>query len=180
MARITWTHGYDLLFRLASLFGGITAIGLIADSKDWMGWIPGALVLIIIFLVLEPYNWVLGWLYVHHHLGISLTKEEAKAVEFLFNGSAGGKWYKLTPKPELSLDQRKQYLFQLATQVAREKGYREPKFPAPTPPSPAPRFPFDPPAKTSTKPVALYCHRCGNALIEQAAFCSTCGVKVPH
>lgn len=70
--------------------------------------------------------WMPTWCYARFTLGVSVTKEEADQLGFLFDGSMNGLWYPLNGIKTLDKEYRREALFRFANHVARENGWYQP------------------------------------------------------
>jgi len=144
MPRIDYTHGYDLAFTVTGIMGVISGAAAangaaqeILDIDTWpkqldhvklvvligssLGGLIGAS---IVFRRLR--EWIPTFLYARLNLGIPITREDAKKVSFLFDGSMDGNWLKLRDFKEIPGPFRYIMLLHTANKVAAEMGYATP------------------------------------------------------
>jgi len=143
-----FTHGYDALFKVGTMFGGLVLVSAgaqllspIADpiertlkSHDWGGlWslitlaygIGGYIGAIVLLGETVLPHWGPTYLYARFTLGTPINADEAGRLEFLFGG-LGGRWYPLTSIRTIDPDYRREALFRFANKVAELYGLHRP------------------------------------------------------
>jgi hypothetical protein len=149
MATIHHTHGYDLLFKLGAMFGGMILVCFVGEMfigplteplEQWLKgndleWVWTILALsygiagyagVIMLLTMKAY-WLPTYLHVRFSLSTRITSDEAKRLNFLFDGSlAGGKWYPLESIRKVAPEFRREALFRFANKVADGHGWHRP------------------------------------------------------
>lgn len=146
---IRFTHLYDLIHKIGTMAGGfmVTAAGvdilnplsrLIEQELTRYGWNWLWIVIVVayfiggylaaIFLINKTILpiWLPTFLYVRFTLFTKITPREAERLQFLFDGSLGGKWYPLGYLREIDPDYRREALFRFANQIAADRGWRHP------------------------------------------------------
>lgn len=146
---IRFTHGYDLLFKIGAMVGGIMLVAVGADllspiakalehglkrnNLEWLwiilmwAYIIGGYIGAIMLLgkTILPY-WLPTYLHVRFSLFTKITPDEADRLDFLFNGSLGGIWYPLSSIRKIDCEFRREALFGFANKIATENGWRRP------------------------------------------------------
>ena len=146
---IRFTHGYDLLFKIGGMVGGIMIVaagadlispisnsierGLKSSNLEWL-WI----ILMLAYLIggyigaimllgktILPY-WLPTYLHVRFSIFTKITPDEAERLSFLFNGSLGGIWYPLGSIRKIDPEFRREVLFRFANKIATENRWRKP------------------------------------------------------
>ena len=146
---IRFTHGYDLIFKLGAMFGGIMVVAAGADllspisspleralksnDLEWI-WVILTLVygiggyigaIMLLGKTILPY-WLPTYLHVRFSLFTKITPDEADRLGFLFDGSLGGIWYPLSSIRKIDWEFRREALFRFANKIAAENGWRRP------------------------------------------------------
>lgn len=146
---IRFTHGYDLLHKIGSMFGGIMVVAAVGDllgrifypverylEGNGYGWIWGIAViayaiggyigaLLLLNRTVLPY-WLPTWLHVRFSLFIKITPAEAERISFLFDGSLWGTWYPCSGFRKIDPEFRREALFRFANKIADENKLRRP------------------------------------------------------
>lgn len=147
-AKIYYTHDRDLMRKSALLIGGllVTSIGgAILDpiarpiEKALESNHLGLLWLIIMwgYIIVSYYFSVLfidkylfpQWKATAKYLAtfnVDLKRDEAEKINFLINGSLGGKWYPLDWLLDIEPRRRKKTLFEFANNIAEKHNIRPP------------------------------------------------------
>lgn len=149
MAVIRFTHGYDLLHKIA-LMGGAVTVALLASEiveplsqplkyflanrdLDWI-WVVlviayaiGSYVGSVVLLTrtVLPY-WLPTLLYVRTALFTTVSADEATRLSFLFDGSLDGGWYPLGFLRKIEREYRREALFQFANKIAAQHQFVRP------------------------------------------------------
>ena len=96
--------------------------GLSKEREAIPFFVAFAIVSGVFFYLLHRYDHILDALaaywYLKRDLKTPVSWEEAKALSFLFVGDKEGQWYPLAGVRKLPKDQRKQYLFDFAAEIA--------------------------------------------------------------
>lgn len=145
MAIITqrYTHEYDATHGTMrfvwAVFGLIFAFAILEDIEnrlnfpDWL-----RIVVNLAALLLAPVatieiskrtfwpDWLPTWRYVRKKLGVSVDKNEAAKLSFLFDGSLGGQWFPLNGMKSIEEPYRKEALFRFANHIAGSYGWNDP------------------------------------------------------
>ncbi len=146
---IRFTHGYDLLHKFGSMFGGIMVVAAAGDllgrifypvehylEGNGYGWIWGIAViayviggyigaLLLLNKTVLPY-WLPTYLHVRFSLFIKITPAEAEQISFLFDGSLWGTWYPCSGFRKIDSEYRREALFRFANKIADENKQRRP------------------------------------------------------
>lgn len=145
MATIRYTHGYELLYRLALMVAslillvvGFELLGPIGKFAErilptWLSVIlmiaafifglAGAATLLSKTVLPE---WLPSFLYVRLSIFTKINPSEAERLSFLFNGSIGGIWYPLSSLRKIDPEFRREALFRFANKIAAEHGWQKP------------------------------------------------------
>lgn len=146
---IRFTHGYDLLFKMGAMVGGIMLVvvgvdllspisnalerGLKRNNLEWIwiilmwAYIIGGYIGAIMLLrkTILPY-WLPTYLHVRFSLFTKITPDEADRLGFLFDGSLDGIWYPLGSIRKIDREFRREALFRFANKIAAEHRWRRP------------------------------------------------------
>ena len=146
---IRFTHGYDLLFKIGAMVGGVMIVaagadllspisnsierGLKSSNLEWVwiilmwAYIIGGYIGAIMLLgkTILPY-WLPTYLHVRFSIFTKITPNEAEQLGFLFDGSLGGIWYPLSAIRKIDPEFRREALFRFANKIAAEHGWQKP------------------------------------------------------
>ena len=146
---IRFTHGYDLLFKIGAMVGGVMIVaagadllspisnsierGLKSSNLEWVwlilmwAYIIGGYIGAIMLLgkTILPY-WLPTYLHVRFSIFTKITPNEAEQLGFLFDGSLGGVWYPLSAIRKIDPEFRREALFRFANKIAAEHGWQKP------------------------------------------------------
>lgn len=147
-ARIYYTHDQDLMRKSALLIGGLllTSIGgAILDPISrpieealelnhlgllWLIIMWGYIIISYYFSVLFIGNYIFPqWKATVRYVStfkVNLNRDEAENINFLINGSLGGKWYPLDWLLDIEPRRRKKALFEFANSTAEKHHIRYP------------------------------------------------------
>lgn len=149
MAVIRYTHGFDLLHKIGNVVGGIAVLGAASSIVSPIGdqielllkklgleWVWLIIILayaifgyvgaiILINKTIWP-SWLPTYLYVRLWLITPIKIEEARKLDYLFDGSLNGQWYPLRAIRKIESEYRKEALFRFANKVADDYGWAHP------------------------------------------------------
>lgn len=149
MATLRFTHGYDVLFSIGTIVGGVTLVAAGAEllapisnlieeklnlsNSDWAKiililayWMFGYVAAIALLRKTILPDWLPTYLHVRFSIFTKISSEEATKVSFLFDGSLGGVWYPLNTIGKIDAEFRREALFRFANKISIERGWRKP------------------------------------------------------
>lgn len=114
---LAWAVSLVLVAYLVSLI-----YPLLGFSKDYeifpdlVLWIP---ITVLMIRLMDKYanDWA-AYRYINKDLDTPVTRDAARRLSFLFCENADGKWYPMKQVKALPKEQRKQYLFNFAAELA--------------------------------------------------------------
>lgn len=132
MAKITYTHFFNLICRIINFIASLLVLLLVVDctsplfkrwvSSDYGEYIAFGLGLILMILaqiyVFAFLDYISAYLYLRLILFTPVSLKEAKELAFLFVPNDTGTWYPLKEIRKLPRHQRKQFLHQFAFRVS--------------------------------------------------------------